>query len=206
MIWVVTRIWKLRIWWFEKYEALLCIRLVRRGAHNHFLPLFLHSTTLLVDFSQTSLQSCGPLYHQHISSFLYTSASMPFGKIYTYPVRVPALSVTPFSHFGFFNYLRHYCLINIFQILPQNNPRTTVLLAVAKANGLEIETVHEEPSKGVSDEYLKINPLGKVPTFQGEDGFILSECIAIAIYRKYLQPNTLPLYNPLVLLAEPDFK
>ncbi|KAL0631737.1 elongation factor EF-1 gamma subunit [Maublancomyces gigas] len=63
-----------------------------------------------------------------------------------------------------------------------NNPRTTVLLAVAKANGLELEIVAEEPSKGVSPEYLKINPLGKVPTFQGEDGFILSECIAIAIY------------------------
>ncbi|KAH8149947.1 uncharacterized protein LAJ45_06100 [Morchella importuna] len=64
---------------------------------------------------------------------------------------------------------------------PQN-PRTTVLLAVAKANGLDVEIVHEEPAKGVSAEYLKINPLGKVPTFQGEDGFVLSECIAIAIY------------------------
>ncbi|KAI5849494.1 hypothetical protein DFP73DRAFT_540751 [Morchella snyderi] len=64
---------------------------------------------------------------------------------------------------------------------PQN-PRTTVLLAVAKANGIDVEVVTEEPSKGVSAEYLKINPLGKVPTFQGEDGFVLSECIAIAIY------------------------
>ncbi|RPB05799.1 eEF1-gamma domain-containing protein [Choiromyces venosus 120613-1] len=64
---------------------------------------------------------------------------------------------------------------------PQN-PRTTALLAVAKENGLEIETIHEEPDKGVSAEYLKINPLGKVPTFQGEDGFVLSECIAIAVY------------------------
>lgn len=62
------------------------------------------------------------------------------------------------------------------------NPRTTVLLAVAKENGLEIETICEDPSKGVSAEYLKINPLGKVPTFQGSDGFVLSECIAIAIY------------------------
>ncbi|KAI5854824.1 hypothetical protein BZA05DRAFT_392682 [Tricharina praecox] len=63
-----------------------------------------------------------------------------------------------------------------------NNPRTTALLVVAKANGLDIESVHEEPAKGVSAEYLKINPLGKVPTFQGADGFVLSECIAIAIY------------------------
>lgn len=60
-----------------------------------------------------------------------------------------------------------------------------MLLAVAKANGLEIEVVHEEPAKGVSPEYLNVNPLGKVPTFQGDDGFVLSECIAIAVYRKF---------------------
>ncbi|CUS11206.1 unnamed protein product [Tuber aestivum] len=64
---------------------------------------------------------------------------------------------------------------------PQN-PRTTALLAVAKENGLEIEIVREEPAKGVSAEYLKVNLLGKVPTFQGDDGFVLSECIAIAVY------------------------
>lgn len=63
-----------------------------------------------------------------------------------------------------------------------NNPRTTSLLIVAKVNGLDIERVHEEPAKGVSGEYLKMNPLGKVPTFQGADGFVLSEAIAIAIY------------------------
>ena len=57
-----------------------------------------------------------------------------------------------------------------------------MLLAVAKENGLDIETVCEDPSKGVSAEYLKLNGLGKVPTFQGSDGFVLSECIAIAIY------------------------
>ena len=55
-------------------------------------------------------------------------------------------------------------------------------MAVAKENELELETVCEDPGKGVSAEYLKINPLGKVPTFQGSDGFVLSECIAIAIY------------------------
>jgi len=35
---------------------------------------------------------------------------------------------------------------------------------------------------GVSEEYKKVNPLGKIPTFVGADGFVLSECIAIAIY------------------------
>ncbi|KAL6707525.1 elongation factor EF-1 gamma subunit [Coniothyrium glycines] len=62
------------------------------------------------------------------------------------------------------------------------NPRTTSLLAVAKENGLDIEVVETEPAKGVSTEYLKLNKLGKVPTFEGADGFVLSECIAIAVY------------------------
>jgi hypothetical protein len=38
------------------------------------------------------------------------------------------------------------------------------------------------PAKGVSEEYLKINKLGKVPTFVGADGYTLHEAIAIAIY------------------------
>jgi elongation factor 1-gamma len=55
---------------------------------------------------------------------------------------------------------------------------------VAKVNGLEIEVVNEEPAKGVSAEYIKnVNGLGKVPSFVGADGFVLSECIAIAVYR-----------------------
>jgi elongation factor 1-gamma len=66
----------------------------------------------------------------------------------------------------------------------QGNPRTTGLLTVAKENGLDIEFVHTEPAKGVPTEYLKLNKLGKVPTFEGADGFVLSECIAIAVYRK----------------------
>ncbi|KAF2642035.1 hypothetical protein P280DRAFT_291105 [Massarina eburnea CBS 473.64] len=62
------------------------------------------------------------------------------------------------------------------------NPRTTSLLAVAKENGLELEVVDTEPGKGVSTEYLKLNKLGKVPTFEGSDGYVLSEAIAIAVY------------------------
>lgn len=64
------------------------------------------------------------------------------------------------------------------------------MLVVAKANGLDVELVHEEPAKGVSAEYLKLNPLGSVPTFQGADGFVLTECIAIAIYCKQPCPNS----------------
>merc|ERR1711977_558566 len=36
--------------------------------------------------------------------------------------------------------------------------------------------------RAFSAEYLKINKLGKVPTFVGADGYTLHECIAIAIY------------------------
>jgi hypothetical protein len=70
------------------------------------------------------------------------------------------------------------------QLTPtQGNPRTTALLAVAKANSLNLDIVHTEPAKGVETEYLKLNKLGKVPTFEGADGYVLTECIAIAIYR-----------------------
>jgi len=62
------------------------------------------------------------------------------------------------------------------------NPRSTAIRAVAKANNVDLEIVDTEPAKGVSAEYLKLNPLGKVPTFVGTDGYVLHECIAIAIY------------------------
>ncbi|KAI1310073.1 hypothetical protein F5Y03DRAFT_346785 [Xylaria venustula] len=61
------------------------------------------------------------------------------------------------------------------------NPRTTAILAVAKANGLELEVVEVDP-KNVPQDLLKVNKLGKVPTFVGSDGYALSETIAINIY------------------------
>lgn len=64
----------------------------------------------------------------------------------------------------------------------QGNPRSTAIRAVAKANGLQLDVEHTEPAKGVSDDYRKLNKLGKVPTFVGSDNYVLSECIAIAIY------------------------
>lgn len=56
-----------------------------------------------------------------------------------------------------------------------------MLLAVAKENNLNVELVHTQPPD-VDLEYLKLNPLGKIPTFVGSNGFILTESIAIAIY------------------------
>ena len=64
----------------------------------------------------------------------------------------------------------------------QDNPRSTAIRAVAKANKLDLEFVDTEPAKGVPTEYLKINPLGKIPSFEGADGYVLTEAIAIAIY------------------------
>jgi len=58
-------------------------------------------------------------------------------------------------------------------------------MAVAKANKLDLEVVHTEPAKGVSDDYKKLNRLGKVPTFEGADNYVLTECIAIAVYCTY---------------------
>jgi hypothetical protein len=65
-------------------------------------------------------------------------------------------------------------------IPPQDNPRTLPLLAVAKANNLDVELV--EPAVPAPAEYLLLNKLGKIPTFEGADGYVLSEAIAIAIY------------------------
>ncbi|KAK3359774.1 hypothetical protein B0T25DRAFT_564756 [Lasiosphaeria hispida] len=61
------------------------------------------------------------------------------------------------------------------------NPRSTAILAVAKANNLDIEVV-ETDTANPTEEYLTYNPLSKVPTFVGADGYVLSECIAIAVY------------------------
>ncbi|KAI5862874.1 thioredoxin-like protein [Durotheca rogersii] len=65
------------------------------------------------------------------------------------------------------------------------NPRTTAILAVAKANGLDLDVV-EVDTTNPTPEFLKVNPLSKVPAFVGNDGYVLTECMAIAIYRMYL--------------------
>ena len=68
----------------------------------------------------------------------------------------------------------------------QDNPRTTAIKAVAKANNLELNVVAAD-LQNPTIEHLKANKLGKVPAFLGEDGFALSECIAIAIYSRSTQ-------------------
>ncbi|KAI0525954.1 glutathione S-transferase [Xylaria bambusicola] len=63
------------------------------------------------------------------------------------------------------------------------NPRATRVMIIAEMNGLEIEippfTIGETNK---SAEFLAKFPLGKVPAFEGNDGFLLTESIAIASY------------------------
>ncbi|KAG4301263.1 hypothetical protein PCK1_002573 [Pneumocystis canis] len=67
----------------------------------------------------------------------------------------------------------------------EKNTRTISLLIVAKANNLDIELVIENPTVGLSDEYLQAFPKAKIPAFEGNDGFKLTETNAIAIFCKY---------------------
>ncbi|KAI1755185.1 glutathione S-transferase [Xylaria castorea] len=63
------------------------------------------------------------------------------------------------------------------------NPRVHRALIVADMNGLEIEippfTMRQT---NTTPEFLSKFALGKVPTFEGADGFCLSESVAIATY------------------------
>ena len=69
-------------------------------------------------------------------------------------------------------------------------------MAVAKANGLDLDLVYaERDNKENFAKLLEINPLGQVPVFVGADGLVMTECIAIYDYyvligteRKFLSP------------------
>ena len=57
---------------------------------------------------------------------------------------------------------------------------------MAKANNLELELIERAPDKEFPPEYLKLNPLNRVPSFEGTDGYVLTECMAIAVYGESL--------------------
>ncbi|CRK17003.1 hypothetical protein BN1723_011189, partial [Verticillium longisporum] len=78
----------------------------------------------------------------------------------------------------------------------QGNPRTTAILVVAKANGVELDLVESDGSKP-TEEHLTANPLGKIPAFLGEDGYALSEAIAVAIYISATLRSFFALLSPL---------
>lgn len=66
------------------------------------------------------------------------------------------------------------------------NPRTTAIMAIAAAHGIQLDIVQATPGhKDNFKKLLEINPLGQIPTFVGNDGWVLSECIPIALYSTY---------------------
>ncbi|OJJ04669.1 hypothetical protein ASPVEDRAFT_44205 [Aspergillus versicolor CBS 583.65] len=68
----------------------------------------------------------------------------------------------------------------------RDNTRTISILVAAKHNDLELELVETQANPAAdfnkSDAYTKLQPLGKIPAFEGANGFTLSEVIAIAVY------------------------
>ncbi|PLB33576.1 putative translation elongation factor eEF-1 subunit gamma [Aspergillus candidus] len=67
-----------------------------------------------------------------------------------------------------------------------DNPRTIAILVAAKSNDVDLELVKTEADSTAafnkSAEFTKLSPLGKVPAFEGANGYTLSEAIAIAVY------------------------
>lgn len=64
----------------------------------------------------------------------------------------------------------------------QGNARTTVLLVVAAENNLDVELIETNPDNELSVEYMRLNPLGRIPTFCAADGWVLTEVVAIALH------------------------
>ncbi|KAF3058614.1 Beta-lactamase-like protein 2 [Daldinia childiae] len=61
--------------------------------------------------------------------------------------------------------------------------RTPAILAIAKEYGIELEIVHADTHGGENyDKLIKFNSLAQIPVFVGPDGFVLTECIPIALY------------------------
>lgn len=65
----------------------------------------------------------------------------------------------------------------------QPNPRSFGIIAVAKLLDIDL-AVRYLDRENAEDEALlyKLNPLRQVPIFVGEDGFVLTECVAILLY------------------------
>jgi hypothetical protein len=95
---------------------------------------------------------------------------MSLGTLYNHNVRPRCLAV-----------LSRRCADCEWFIKP--SPRSTAILIVAKAHGLHLDVVYaDKDDKENYEELLKFNPLGRVPTFVGSDGYVLTECIPITLY------------------------
>ncbi|KAI0395845.1 hypothetical protein F5Y17DRAFT_456521 [Xylariaceae sp. FL0594] len=64
-----------------------------------------------------------------------------------------------------------------------NNPRVARMKIIAELNGLELEAPpYEHGVTNKTPEFLAKFPLGKIPVFEGSDGFLLAESSAIDRY------------------------
>lgn len=122
---------------------------------------------------------------------------MSFGKLYSYAV---SRCLSPRGAVLFMMHPRKRCwtpsLDEMTNHAVQGNPRTVGALVVAKENKLDLQLVETRPADGVSTDYKLMNKLGKIPTFEGADGFVLSETIAINVYRTSLVARSSPSLPP----------
>lgn len=96
---------------------------------------------------------------------------MSFGTLFTHQVREKG---------------RRVLFTNDLTYVIQTSPRHFAILAVAKAQGLDLDIIYaEKDNKENYEKLLAINPLGQVPVLVGKDGHVLTECIPIALYRTY---------------------
>lgn len=65
-------------------------------------------------------------------------------------------------------------------------------MAIAKAQGLDLDLVQVDHIGESRKKLLDINPLGQIPVFVGPDGFVLTECIPITLYRTSSRGYALP--------------
>ncbi|KAF1960494.1 glutathione S-transferase [Byssothecium circinans] len=71
------------------------------------------------------------------------------------------------------------------------NPRSFGIITVAKTLGVELDIVYIDRNKEEDQKTLqKLNPLNQVPVFVGSDGFVLTECVVIALYITSQHPET----------------
>lgn len=59
---------------------------------------------------------------------------------------------------------------------------------MAKAANLPLDVVTIASSTAAHDDYRQLNRTGKIPTFVGSDGYVLTESIAIAVYGRDSPP------------------
>ena len=67
-------------------------------------------------------------------------------------------------------------------------------MAIAKAQGVKLDIVYAEAKVNPEgfEKLIEINPLGQVPVFVGSDGYVLTECMAIALYSESPPLENLP--------------